>query len=279
MDNAKLPRYRAAIPQEDGSMKKYEFESPDDTCALALSDAQGWTLQGRIVGDVLQRVIRDDEPAPKPTPKPATIKPKPKNKKTMADYVARGPGNSNRMMSMAQIKTLCQLAKSAFDHMDKYGLIEGVSEKLSKSARCDAWRKLITKEVTGKDSMKKCTNADYRRIEAEFLKLGGKKYANPKAYQTGQQSHRKEDTTENREQAIYLINKQLSTHQMTMKEHGQEAEQVTEGYILSIARAQHKDAALADYDCLITLPAYELEKLFFTTRNRCNSKEKRFIKQ
>ncbi len=266
-----MPKYVATIPNGAGKYdgvgaKSHEFDSPDLECAQAYCDAMDWRLEGRVVhgGSTIVPI--------------GEVKGEAKKVKGSPAYpIARGPGNSDRLLTMRQIKVLCQLIKSAYDHMDRYGLIEGVDESASKSKQADQWRKLKVKEITGKDSMRKCYNSEFRKIEAEMLKLGGSKYENPKALQTGKQSHRKADTMENREQAIWLINKQLKEHQKTMSEKGQKKEMLNEGYVLSIARSQNKGTELADYDALIALPADKLSNLFYTVRNRCNSKEGKFI--
>lgn len=261
--------YTAIIPPEGGDEHSagavsHEFTSPDLECATALCDAHGWVLKGELLGTV--------ESANDDWKKPELVKePKRKPRRNQQSHVPTG----QKVLNKAQKATLGQLAATAFNHMDKYGLIEDVDESLSRTKQCLVWRRTIVKNLTGKDSLTKCQNSDFRKIEAEFLKLGGKKYENPKAFQTGKQTAAKEDTMENRERALWLINDLLTDHHSLLCAAAKEDQAITQNYLLSIAKAQNKSTPLADYDALLVLPAATLWQLLYTCKNRIASRERK----
>lgn len=254
------------IPEgyESPKAKSHTFESPDWDCASAYCDAMDWRLEGEL----LETVGADDsadESWKEQKSKAAAAKPKAPEYK---------PVYGNKPLSAGQKSTLCQLFKSAFDHMDKYGLIEGIDDAQCQSRRLADWRHMIVKQVTGRKGLTTCQNSHYRKLEAELLKLGGQKYKNPKAFQTGHQSKQAQDTMENREQALHLIGTAIKEHAKAMSAEDL-APVVNEAYLLSIARTQNKKAKLDDYASLITLTAHTLTKLLYTARNRMASAEGR----
>jgi len=193
----------------------------------------------------------------------------------------------NYLLSKKQKAVLCQLAAGVFSDLDDLGLIdEPAAPGESKAQRLTKWRRSEVKKATGKTSLTKCRNSDYRKLHNHFALMTGKNY-NPQNHCTGPQTNQRGDTMERREQIIALIEEELMKHARVVTDpaNGDEcaASQIAQdkggsigaGYFMSIAIAKNKSANLSDLASLVTLPARQLEQLHYTLRNRIAGREGR----
>ncbi|MGE9267450.1 MAG: hypothetical protein ACQKBY_05085, partial [Verrucomicrobiales bacterium] len=210
-----MKKYLATAPPKgghasDAGAKSITFQAVDEDAARALCDLHGYRFDGPSV---------------------------PKKERTWAD--GQTP---NRHLSKKQIIALNVLAREAFDHLDKYDLIE--EEAPSKSARFSLWRHNVQERVTGHTSLKQCRNKDFRPLKLEFLKLAGRPFDSPEAVSTGQQSAAPQDTAESRETWFRLIKDELENYRLN---YAHKFGDLTPAYLLTIARAQNKYQTLPDF--------------------------------
>lgn len=268
--------YTATIPPkggtaDDAGAKSHVFLACNDELAREICAAMDWRYDGRALGPV----GIDDEQTGESWKK-KTAKPKSKRKtKAAPQYRRRESGaamRGNPPLSINQIKALAIEARIAFDHLETYDLIE--EEGKTKTARFDAWRANICKDITGKKSFREICNDDFRPLKAEFLKLAGRKWEDPKVHLTGKQSAEKLDTMERREMFVEKIAGDLIAHVNWARRNGEDVT-VGDAYVLSIARRKNPKSTIADYSALVTLPADRIKDLFYTVRNRIAAKEGR----
>ena len=258
----------------------HKLNSPDEECARATCDAMNWRFDGPLLGTVGVKDEQEGEEWKKP---PVTAEPsRKKGKATGGHRHRRHRDTGNPPLTAKQIQALAILARQAFDHLEEYGLVE--DEGKTKSARFDSFRRRVQTETVGKDSLRKCRNNDFRPLKAEFLKLAGRKWEDPKVIETGKQSKAKEDSMERRQQLMHLMKRELAVHEVKVTKPSTPTDErkaavamkkggpITEAYLVSIARAQNKGTPLADFSALIALPVSRLEPLLFTLRNRIKAR-------
>lgn len=260
-------KFTATIPPKDGAPEdagaiSHEFLASTEDLARELCLAQGWRFDGKAYP--LEPTV---EPLTGESWKKEETPPRRRPRRKAAD---KPETTSNPPLTKKQIQALVITARQAFDHLESFGLIE--VEGKTKTARLDAWRAEVCKQVTGRKSFRELRNSHYRPLRAELLKLAGKPYDEPKTLVHGRQSENRQDTMEAREQLIERIEKELQAHAESDHE---TAGQVGEAYVMTVAKRKNPKVTLSDFASLVALRAKALEDLFFTIRNRIASKEER----
>lgn len=218
--------------------------------------------------------------------KPHTTSPRHHNRQTPAAARAAAPARrrspaGGKPLSLNQKATLCQLARQAYDHLDRLGLVDDVPGS-SESARFAAWRAAQQAEAVGIPSLRDCGNNHYRTLRAHFNGLLGREDKAFNDYvKTGKaKDHGPEsDTHEAREAYRKLIADELIAHGQRCNPMSEDYDPdvalhtagklITAAYITGIAKAKFKRADLA------SLTARELWQLLSTTRNRIATREGR----
>jgi hypothetical protein len=185
-------------------------------------------------------------------------------------------------LSKLQKARISQVAREAFDHQDRLGLIE--TEGASDSARVTAWRRKEQIRAVRIESLTNCGNQHFRPLLAHFLCLAGRDdQAFNYQLKTGRvKDHGAlDDTHENRETQRTLIVQELTAHAAKCSP-GKEgwdpiiAAKVTEkgglicaNYVIAIAKSKCKGRSLD------SLTATELRQILYTIRNRIAAREGR----
>ncbi|MGJ8674026.1 hypothetical protein [Rubritalea sp.] len=133
-----------------------------------------------------------------------------------------------------QKSVLAQLAKTAFDHEYKYGLVDAPGD--TKAKQLTNWRHAQQSEAVGKSSLTKCKQQDFLPLRAHFnsiLGLDDKAFNDHLKSLPANDNADKTDTKEERERKIHLIKQTLA--QQT---------KYTLGYVIAIAKTQYKQSNL-----------------------------------
>lgn len=161
---------------------------------------------------------------------------------------------SNHPLSKKQKAHLAQLARQAFNQLDKVGLIDAPGD--TTSARFAAWRHAQQAEACGQPSLTRCTQDDYLPLRAHLNGLLGR---DDRAFtdhlKAGPENDHADpnDTPEHRDQLIHLINEQIDGTRYSI------------GYVIAIARNKCRNPRLKNLE---SLTVTQLTQLLMTIKSR-----------
>lgn len=162
----------------------------------------------------------------------------------------------NNPLSNTQKAVLSQLARKAFDKLYDCGLIDAPGD--TKAKQFTAWRRAEQAEATGgESSLTKCVQRDFLPLRAHFnsiLGLDDQAFTDHLKSQPANDHAEQEDTPEERDRKIYLINQALE---------GQSKYSL--GYVIAIARNKFRRPTLKGLE---VLTATQLHQLLITVKER-----------